>query len=1212
MKNRIFAAVFLSLFISVFAAVPGFCGNLELRHVGNWGTGEYFDVAIKGNYAYCTADLNGVDILDISSPTDIRKVGNIDTRIWANDTAIKGNYIYLAEEGLRIVDISNPTTPKPVGAYKIEELAQVNELATAGDYAYLACSPGSLDPNTNFGGLLIVDIRDPASPTPVGKLETRQSVDSVYLQGNYAYVMVESTGLGIIDISDPTAPFKAGGFKYAVNTWTCDISVKGDYAYLIDAAQGLRVVDVSNPSDCRLAWTYDTDYWGHNLYIKDNLLFTTWWCSVCDCTDSVKIFDISTPSAPQLIGAGYTPGLPLVMASKGDHLFVADSYWGLHALDISDPSNPTPAGIYNQSGMALGMALDKNHIYFGHGSGGLRVIDISSPGSPKKIADYRLNNGTGTGNIVIHGQYAFVADSPNGLLILDISNPASPSLKANVETGGDTRDVKIKGNYAYTADCTEGLVVVDISTPSNPLVKGTYATNGRFAVELDITDNYAYVVDGGLHIFDISNPLSVTKMGEFKKYYGFSDVVVKGDYAYVAGDSEGFYIVDVSDPSNPREVAAYRKDLYFHAVDINGNYAYLAAEVDVMVVDISSPTSLKTVATYDGTPASPVKIMVNGDYIYLADGSGQLVILEAVEVPSYRLTVQSSPVTAVPVTVLPADENGKTDGTTAFTREYSAGTAVTLTAPELLSSGYLFTGWTLDGETFDNREITVTMDSGHMIEASYRDASGEFGLRLSPSDLHFGGDTGGSVTASQSVKVQSSGPAALDWTVQEIPDWLSVTPASGSGTGLISVSVIPGQQAAGTYSGRFAVAPGTGLAGLAVSQWVDVTLTVHPAGQTEPPFGTFTTPEEETVVSGNVPFTGWVLDDIGVESVNIYLEDGKTLVPMGTAILVEGARPDIEQAYPSYPRNTRAGWSYMMLTHFLPNGGNGTITFHAKAADEEGNSVTLGTKTVTVNNADSVKPFGTLDTPAQGGTASGSSFRNVGWALTPQPNTIPMDGSTIRVWVDGVPVGNIDYNQYRPDVAALFPGYNNTGGAGGSFSLDTTAYSNGVHTISWTVDDDAGNTEGIGSRYFTIWNTTANRKSSTSYSQSSMGPPVGIPVNIFGSVGVVRGYREDVEPRATIPGDNGTIAVEIDQMERLEIHLNDDAVEAEFYPGFQVVGDDYRPLPTGSTFDRKRGIFYWQPGPGFTGEYEFVFLPANDGEIFTTRHITVTIRPGND
>jgi len=198
--------------------------------------------------------------------------------------------------------------------------------------------------------------------------------------------------------------------------------------------------------------------------------------------------------------------------------------------------------------------------------------------------------------------------------------------------------------------------------------------------------------------------------------------------------------------------------------------------------------------------------------------------------------------------------------------------------------------------------------------------------------------------------------------------------------------------------------------------------------------------------------------------------EGSNMVYIGDALSVEGARPDIEAAFPGYPGNSRAGWGYMMLTNFLPDNGNGTFTVYAVATDNSGQSTTLGAKTITCDNAGAVKPFGAIDTPGPGGTASGEDYRNHGWVLTPAPNAIPADGTTINVYVDGVFLGHPVYNVYRPDIASLFPGYSNSNGAHAYFDIDTTVYSNGVHTIYWTVTDSAGNSEGIGSRYFIIRN----------------------------------------------------------------------------------------------------------------------------------------------
>ena len=88
-----------------------------------------------------------------------------------------------------------------------------------------------------------------------------------------------------------------------------------------------------------------------------------------------------------------------------------------------------------------------------------------------------------------------------------------------------------------------------------------------------------------------------------------------------------------------------------------------------------------------------------------------------------------------------------------------------------------------------------------------------------------------------------------------------------------------------------------------------------------------------------------------------------------------------------------------------------------------------GPRTITVDNASSPLPFGAVDTPASGQTVSGTITVH-GWALTPGTAMIPVDGSTIDVIVDGAVVGHPTYNQARPDVQALFPGYTNSAAPG--------------------------------------------------------------------------------------------------------------------------------------------------------------------------------------
>ncbi|NIM17582.1 MAG: hypothetical protein GTO45_36675 [Candidatus Aminicenantes bacterium] len=486
-------------------------------------------------------------------------------------------------------------------------------------------------------------------------------------------------------------------------------------------------------------------------------------------------------------------------------------------------------------------------------------------------------------------------------------------------------------------------------------------------------------------------------------------------------------------------------------------------------------------------------------------------------------------------------------------------------------------------------------------------------ISLNRTQLCFGADTAGHQTGSQTILIANSGGGTLYWTLSTSANWLNCTPTSGSNSGVITVSVDPSGLTPGTYDGTITVEDHNASNS---PQNVTVTLNVYDPHSSQAPFGSFDTPLHGSTVRSSIPVTGWVIDNIGIERVKIYRDsvpgEGSGLIYIGDAILVEGARPDIEALYPDYPLNYKAGWGYMMLTNFLPNQGNGTFTIHAKAADKEGNIVILGTKTITCDNINAVKPFGAIDTPTQGGTASGSNFVNFGWALTPLPNNIPTDGSTITVWVDGLPLGHPVYNQYRADIAALFPGYNNSNGAVGYYYLDTTQYENGVHTIQWTVTDDAGNTDGIGSRYFTIQNTGESRtkekfKVQDSYQRFNV-EPSSIPVDYYRPVRVKRGYN-NTEPKTDFPDENGNITIEIKELERLEIHLTLKNASSMQYSGYMVVGRQLKPLPIGSTLDTKRGVFYWHPGPGFTGSYELVFFQeTKTGEILK-KTIIVNIRP---
>ena len=473
----------------------------------------------------------------------------------------------------------------------------------------------------------------------------------------------------------------------------------------------------------------------------------------------------------------------------------------------------------------------------------------------------------------------------------------------------------------------------------------------------------------------------------------------------------------------------------------------------------------------------------------------------------------------------------------------------------------------------------------------YRIESSEPAMTVDRPVLTFGAITSGSgfssQTPTQTVRLTQTGTGTVTWMASSNQPWLVVSPASGSGSGAFSVAVqfVSGLAAsqAGTITLTFTGASSS-------SAPVQVTLNTFAAGSSAAPSGFFDTPaDNSTGVNGSIGVTGWALDDVAVTRVGIWRdpvlgEQPGTLIFIGNAVLVEGARPDVQAAFPTAPNASRAGWGYLMLTNFLPNLGNGIVRLHAIAEDGDGHAVTLGTKTITTNNSSATTPFGAIDTPGQGEVVSGV-VNNFGWVLSPGPRRAdPPGGGLVQVVIDGaiaafVPTGWTS----RSDLSALFPAaqYPGINTALGVSTFDTTMLTNGVHTIAWLVTDNMGTASGIGSRYFTVSNGAGITAASSRLPASSARVAAEIAEPVLRIIGR-RGFDPYGAYETFEPGADGRITIAIPAMGRVELWL------ATGSTALAVVNGVRTALPIGSQFNADTGQFTWSPGVGFNGAYDFL------------------------
>jgi hypothetical protein len=448
------------------------------------------------------------------------------------------------------------------------------------------------------------------------------------------------------------------------------------------------------------------------------------------------------------------------------------------------------------------------------------------------------------------------------------------------------------------------------------------------------------------------------------------------------------------------------------------------------------------------------------------------------------------------------------------------------------------------------------------------------------------------------------------WTVSSELWFLEVSPSSGCGSATLTVSLKAGNLPwTGEFTGTIRVAS----AG-AINSPQGLLTTVRMQTSSAPPAGFVDTPAPNAVVEGSVAMTGWAVDDIGIARVTICRDGvaGEPVPPnpacgpgqiyLGDAVTIEDARPDIEGYSPTTPLNYRAGWGFLVLTNMLPNQGTGTFVLHARAFDLDGQQSALGSRTIVGRNSTATAPFGAIDTPRQGETISGSNYANFGWVLSRVAHADPPGGGSVTVFVDGLAVGVPCCWNARSDLTSIFAGYPGVQNALGVYGLNTYAFGNGLHTIAWQVVDSVGHSNGVGSRFFSIFNQDAALTQARGRPLQPAGPDLGVRTADLGAASpdttlTVREGFARPGPAREVPVDGGVRRVAAGERSRIELRLDYPGGLAGSLAAYQVVAGRLGALPVGSAFDPERGILFWQPGLGYVGDYDLLFVrtDANGG-----------------
>ena len=668
-----------------------------------------------------------VDDLNILLPAPVY-LGGHATNYYTYDVAVSGNLAYVADyyTGLKILDVSDPTQPEQIAVYDTPGIAV--DLAMSGNIAYVACYDR---------GLQIIDVSDPTAPRSLGSIPpvagSHPRVEEVTVSDGLLYLGDNYGGTVIYDISDPASPIFRSS---TTNTFAADVVTIGNHAY-VAGAYWLNVFDISDPAAPVILGSYRTSGKAVGLAIRDSLAY------VATYDAELVILDISDPTNPTLAASHTLQSPAMGMTMFGDWLFVPGYRYGLSIIDVLDPLAPELARTYDMSDRCPSVTISGNRAYVTNEEGGLKIlqvfqdvsgltqvndttwrVDLPSPLTEGThglrigpgIADLAGNtmdqNADGVGGLASEDRYAvdIVVDTtpppaPPDLALASDTGPADnvtaatdleftwsapadiagiggyeyrldggawaltagPSGAVTATEGGHTFEVRAIDGVGNVGPATSLDVVVDLTAPEAPTglrldgavlrwdaaadANGIWKYQYRAAgddwadsLETQATTGLADGASGSFDVraVDIAGNIGPWASATLTADYGPLAInhspngLVAGPINHIdvtfsrAIDPASFSADDVRIiASAPVRVGGYDTDGSVFNVAISGDIAYVADwDMGLKILDVSNPVVPVLLGTYIAGSSYAIDVAVSGNLAYLAYFGEGLQILD--------------------------------------------------------------------------------------------------------------------------------------------------------------------------------------------------------------------------------------------------------------------------------------------------------------------------------------------------------------------------------------------------------------------------------------------------------------------------------------------------------------------------------------------------------------------------------------------------------
>lgn len=411
-------------------------------------------------------------------------------------------------------------------------------------------------------------------------------------------------GIAILDITEPAAPKQLSQLN--LNAFVADLEIVGQYALIAAGDKGLLIVDIHDKHAPRLVAAYQDPATIINIAVAAPYAYLTYQkFTDTAIVNSIEILDVTYPEAPTVVNpqlAGIDDFAPEDLQIANGYLFVAggkyepgrySSFRGVfQAFRLTDPTAPTPLAAYR-----------------------------TEPGDYQTFYDLRLQ-----------GDNAYLARR-DGVYKFAISTPATLTLSSRYPSTATltSSTLAVVGDQLYIAqqiyNNNGGIYILNPSTAPTITVSN-FLTQPVQA--LAVQGHYAFIArnDDGLHIWDVTQPLTPHEIGSYKNRLSLGgDLVAHEPFLYATGGIWGTPIVSAIDLHKPDEptlttvITGTDSGAFYSFIDdhwllLSARSPTSRANFDnLQFFDIANPSAPQRISRYETVPFSNAAYGNHGLYV---------------------------------------------------------------------------------------------------------------------------------------------------------------------------------------------------------------------------------------------------------------------------------------------------------------------------------------------------------------------------------------------------------------------------------------------------------------------------------------------------------------------------------------------------------------------------------------------------------------------